>query len=104
MVVLQAVLVLLLGCAEVLTGVIYYAPDRLPYAQLEWLKGMVHATPLSQNITFAVMIFISFLMILTVFMMLSKKERKMRKRRKKLIAVFEYYGAKYAAEDKEINF
>lgn len=93
-----------LGFFTFLLALLYYSPASLPTGLLDWAKGIIHSTYLSQNITFVIMCILVLLFILSIVLMATAKIRRLKKRRKRLLKMFEQYGAKYSALDKEINF
>lgn len=104
MVIIKVLFLLALILFDASLGVLYYAPHCLPFGFLDYAKSVIHATRQSQDITFV--IFYAFVTITAVLfvLMVTAKKRKLSRRRKKLTKMFDQYGAKYSAEDKEINF
>lgn len=104
MIIIKILFLLLLMIFTAVIGVIYYAPAYMPFDLLIPLKNLIHATYSSQDITFVVFYALVALCLLFFVLIVTTKMRRLKRRRKKLTKMFEQYGAKYAAEDKEINF
>ena len=104
MIIVKILFLLLLMLFTAVVGVLYYAPAYLPFDLLITAKNLIHATRQSQDITFVVFYVLVFLVLLSFILIVTTRARRLRRRRKKLTKMFEQYGAKYAAEDKEINF
>lgn len=104
MIIVKILFLLLLMIFTAAVGVLYYAPAYMPFDFLVTAKNLIHATTQTQDITFVVFYALVAICLLCFILIVTTKSRRLRRRRKKLTKMFEQYGAKYAAEDKEINF
>lgn len=104
MVIIKVLFLLMLTLFDAVLGVLYYAPQCLPFGFFDFAKNVIHATRQSQDITFVVFYASVVITVLFFVLIVTARSRRLRKRRKKLTKMFEQYGAKYSAEDKEINF
>ena len=104
MIIVKILFLLLLMIFTAAVGVLYYAPAYLPFDFLVTAKNLIHATHQTQDITFVVFYALVAVCLLCFILIVTTKSRRLKRRRKKLTKMFEQYGAKYAAEDKEINF
>ena len=104
MIILMLLLLLTFCCLVFTLGVLYYSPGLLPYSFLDFANNIIHNTKLSQDITFIVLCLLVALCIFFLIVIFTTKKRRIARRRKKLIKLFDQYGAKYGAQDKEINF
>ena len=104
MIIVKILFLLLLMIFTAGVGVLYYAPAYMPFDFVVGAKNLIHTTHQSQDITFVVFYALVAICILSFVLIVTTKSRRLRRRRKKLTKMFEQYGAKYSAEDKEINF
>lgn len=82
-------------------AVSYYKPSAL---NITFANNLIHNSSTSQNITFIALLVLAVVCILCWCLGFSSKGRRLKRRRKKLTGLFDQYGGKYAAQDKEIDF
>ena len=95
------ILASLLSLFTAFLAVSYYKPTAL---NLDFVTTIIHNSALSQNITFVALLVLLAICILLWCLGFTSKGRRLKRKRKKLTALFEHYGGKYAAQDKEIDF